>query len=127
MPMRTTTPAPVRGSVLLGARVEVGAAAASSAAADFRVVGVRSRAAVVVTVVAGGEGATRGALSHGGHGGAKSSSLVLLGGAGDGDCDGGEKSGARVVGVERFSGAFLSDGGDGERARAENDPLFPPG
>jgi hypothetical protein len=126
--MRTTTPAPVRGSVLLGAPGEEVEAGAASSAADFRVVGVRSRAAVVVTVVAGGEGAIRGAFSHGGHGGAKSSSrLVVLGGDGEGEAEGGENNGARVVGVERSSGAFRSDGGDGERARAENDPLFPPG
>jgi hypothetical protein len=51
--------------------------------------------------------------------------VLPLGGEGDGD--GGEKSGARVVGVERFSGADRSAGGEGDRASAENDPCFPAG
>lgn len=66
---RTTTPAPVRGSVWLGARVDAWlAGAASSDPCALRVFGVVV-ALLVVGVVAGGEAATRGAFSHGGHGG----------------------------------------------------------
>ena len=66
----TTTPAPVRGRVWLGARVEPSlAGAATCVPCALRVVGVVD--ALVVAVVAGGAAvATRGVFSHGGHGGA---------------------------------------------------------
>jgi len=68
MAMRTTTPAPVRGSVWLGARVDPSpAGAATSDPFAFRVGGVV--ALLVVGVVTGGDAATRGVFSHGGHGG----------------------------------------------------------
>src|SRR5207248_2247053 len=68
-PRRTTTPAPVRGRVWLGARV-----GAVAGAADWEPCALRGAALAVVVVVVvlalatGGEVLTRGAFSHGGHG-----------------------------------------------------------
>ena len=70
MPSRTSTPAPVRGRVLLaGALAELGAGAALSWAPDDLRVGVLFCGTVVVTEVGGGEALTLGVFSHGGHGG----------------------------------------------------------
>ncbi len=64
-PSRTTTPAPVRGRVWLGARVGAAGAAASVPCA---LRGVDLEATVVVVLATGSESLTRGAFSHGGQG-----------------------------------------------------------
>jgi len=122
-PISTTTPAPVRGNVWLGWRVVPVDGAAACVPCDLRGV-VLSGFVVVGVLVTGGDAATFGAFSHGGHGGWYSS---LLGGEyePDGEDGGAENSGARVVGVLWFSGfcADSSGGGDGTRDRAWNDVL----